>query len=111
MSRTRKVVNYSEDQSRSPPRNAPTKIPNDDLNTQSYAANDLLPAIHPAEVEDNLCNPVDQQQLTQTPLYHDEQYQAGDSPSKNALACGPPIKLRISKVSTFLNYIPFLICY
>lgn len=110
MSRTRKVVNYSEDQSRSPPRNAHIKIPNDDLNTQSYAANDLLPAIHPADVEDNLCNPVDQsgQQLTQTPLYHDEQYQAGDSPSKNALACGgPPIKLRISKVSTFLKHISF----
>lgn len=112
LSRTRKVVNYSEDQSHSPPRNAHTKVTTDELSTQSYVHNDLVTSSSvqpPAEVANNLYEQSAQQSFQ--PAYHDEQYQSGDgSPSKNSLGCGPPIKLRISKVSIFLHFRTCSIC-
>lgn len=101
LSRTRKVVNYSEDQSRSPPRNAQTR--QEPPSTETYA-NDVVTSSMPgAEIaNDNFYNSAEQNQ----PSYHDEQQlpHPGDSPSKNA---GPPIVLRISKVSNHFHSLLF----
>lgn len=106
LSRTRKVVNYSEDQSRSPPRNAQTQqITRDEPIVEQYTAtNDLVTSsIHGADVANNFYNSTEQNLPQPSQPYHDEQQlQPGDSPSKH---CGPPIVLRISKVSIFLNLI------
>lgn len=93
LSRTRKVVNYSEDQSRSPPRNAQPQIPMDEPITEQYAANDLVTSsIHGAEVANDFCQSTEQNIPQPSQPYHDEQIlQPGDSPSKH---CGPPIDFR-----------------
>lgn len=99
LSRTRKVVNYSEDQSRSPPRNSQAQIRNDEPQINEQSSNDLVTSsVHGAtEVTNNLYNSTEQIQSQPSQPYHDDQFHPGDSPSKH---CGPPIVLRISKVST-----------
>lgn len=90
LSRARKVVNYSEDRSRSPPASTKraTALQADDIQTENIEANALANNSYEANAQHDLnAAGYDGQTLNDS----------GDSPSKNQ--AGPPIVLRISKVS------------
>lgn len=101
LSRTRKVVNYSEDQSRSPPRNAQTNHSKSEPIQEPVTNDSVLSSMPATEIANNNLNTLTEQNLPQSSQsYNDEQYAAaGDSPSKSAVPGPPPIVLRISKVS------------
>lgn len=105
LSRTRKVVNYSEDQSRSPPRNAAAAKHEPSIESYGIANDTVTTSVQEAEIaNNNFYNSAEQSQLEPSQSYNDDQQlpYPGDSPSKNA---GPPIVLRISKVSEiFLSF-------
>lgn len=96
LSRTRRVVNYSEDQSRSPPRNSQAKISANESSAEHHNNDVVSSSIHAPEVTNNFYNPSEQHVTQQSQPYQDDLNHPGDSPSKH---CGPPIVLRISKVS------------
>lgn len=89
LSRARKVVNYSEERSRSPPAstNRATVLHADDTHTENNEAQLANNSYEPNAQNDLNAGGYDGQTLNES----------GDSPSKNQ--AGPPIVLRISKVS------------